>query len=151
MARRLEQAGADALVLFNRFYQPDIELESLEIVPNLHLSDSHELRLRLCWVGILHGKVNLDLAVTGGVHSAQDALKSMMAGAQVAMMTSALLKRGPAHLGQVLADMADWMAEHDYESIEQMQGSMSQRSVPEPMAYERANYIKVLSSYTVKS
>lgn len=150
MARRLEEAGADALVLFNRFYQPDIELESLEIVPNLHLSDSHELRLRLCWTGILYGKVNLDLAVTGGVHTAHDALKCMMAGAKAAMMTSALLKRGPGHIRTVLSDIAEWMEERDYESIDQMQGSMSQQAVPEPMAYERANYIKVLSSYSLK-
>jgi dihydroorotate dehydrogenase (fumarate) len=150
MALRFEEAGADALVLFNRFYQPDLELETLEVVPNLHLSDSHELRQRLCWVGILHGKVNLDLAVTGGVHTAMDVLKCMMAGANIAMMTSALLKHGPGHISKVLDDIVDWMAEHDYVSIQQMQGSMSQKSIAEPMAYERANYIKVLSSYATK-
>lgn len=148
MARRFEAAGADALVLFNRFYQPDLDLEALEVVPNLQLSDSHELRQRLCWVGILYGKVGLDLAVTGGVHTANDVLKCMMAGANVAMMTSALLKHGPAHLTKVLDAVVHWMEEHEYESIQQMRGSMSQQAVAEPMAYERANYIKVLSSYT---
>jgi dihydroorotate dehydrogenase (fumarate) len=148
MAHQLDQAGADALVLFNRFYQPDLDMENLEVTPNLVLSTSDELRLRLRWVAILFGHVQADMAVTGGVHTAEDALKAIMAGASVAMMTSALLKNGIEHLGKVRADLLRWMEEHEYESIRQMQGSMSQKSVAEPAAFERANYMKVLSSYT---
>ena len=150
MAERLDEAGADALVLFNRFYQPDFDLESLEVVPQLTLSSSYELLLRLHWVAILYGRVRADLAVTGGVHTGQDVLKAMMAGARVAMMTSALLQRGIGHLGQVRREVLAWMEEHEYESIRQMQGSMSYRSVPEPAAFERANYMKVLSSYVLR-
>jgi len=147
VACQLDKAGADALVLFNRFYQPDFDLEKLEVTPNLVLSDPNELRLRLRWVAILFGRIQADMAVTGGVHSGEDALKCMMAGAKVAMMTSALLKRGIAHAGRVLAEMERWMEEHEYESVEMMQGSMSQRSVAEPAAFERANYMRVLGSY----
>jgi dihydroorotate dehydrogenase (fumarate) len=150
MARRLDQAGANGLVLFNRFYQPDFDLEKLEVTPNLVLSRSEELRLRLTWVGILYGRVKADLAITGGVHTAEDAIKSMMAGARVAMMTSALLRNGIPHLKTVLSGVADWMEKHEYVSIRQMQGSMSQKSVAEPAAFERANYMKVLSSYALK-
>jgi dihydroorotate dehydrogenase (fumarate) len=150
MARRLDQAGANGLVLFNRFYQPDFDLEKLEVTPNLVLSRSDELRLRLTWVGILYGRVKADLAITGGVHTAEDAIKSMMAGARVAMMTSALLRNGIPHLKTVLSGVADWMEKHEYVSIRQMQGSMSQKSVAEPAAFERANYMKVLSSYALK-
>jgi dihydroorotate dehydrogenase (fumarate) len=150
MARRLDQAGANGLVLFNRFYQPDFDLEKLEVTPNLVLSRSEELRLRLTWVGILYGRIKADLAITGGVHTAEDAIKSMMAGARVAMMTSALLRNGIPHLKTVLAGVADWMEKHEYASIQQMQGSMSQKSVAEPAAFERANYMKVLSSYALK-
>ncbi len=150
MARRLDQAGANALVLFNRFYQPDFDLEKLEVTPNLVLSRSEELRLRLTWVGILYGRIKADMAITGGVHTAEDAIKSMMAGARVAMMTSALLRNGIPHLKTVLAGVADWMEKHEYASIRQMQGSMSQKSVAEPAAFERANYMKVLSSYATK-
>ena len=150
MARRLDQAGADGLVLFNRFYQPDFDLEKLEVTPNLVLSRSDELRLRLTWVGILYGCVKADMAITGGVHTAEDAIKSMMAGARVAMMTSALLRNGIPHLKTVLGGVADWMEKHEYDSIRQMQGSMSQKSVAEPAAFERANYMKVLSSYATK-
>jgi dihydroorotate dehydrogenase (fumarate) len=147
MAQRLDQAGADALVLFNRFYQPDFDLENLEVVPDLNLSSSYELRLRLRWVALLCGRIKADLAVTGGVHSAQDVLKAMMAGANVAMMTSALLQHGAAHVKTVLQDLSHWMEEHEYESIQQMRGSMSQKSVAQPAAFERANYMRVLRSY----
>jgi len=150
MARRLDQAGANGLVLFNRFYQPDFDLEKLEVTPNLILSRSEELRLRLTWVGILYGRIKADLAITGGVHTAEDAIKSMMAGARVAMMTSALLRNGIPHLKTVLSGVVDWMEKHEYASIQQMQGSMSQKSVAEPAAFERANYMKVLSSYAMK-
>ena len=150
LARRLDQAGANALVLFNRFYQPDFDLEKLEAVPTLTLSSSYELLLRLHWVAILYGHVRADLAVTGGVHTAPDVLKAMMAGARVAMMTSALLKNGIGHLRTLPAGLVAWMEEHEYASIRQMQGSMSYRSVANPAAFERANYMKVLSSYTLK-
>jgi dihydroorotate dehydrogenase (fumarate) len=150
MARRLDQAGANGLVLFNRFYQPDFDLEKLEVTPNLVLSRSEELRLRLTWVGILYGRIKADMAITGGVHTAEDAIKSMMAGARVAMMTSALLRNGIPYLKAVLGGVADWMEKHEYASIRQMQGSMSQKSVAEPAAFERANYMKVLSSYALK-
>ncbi len=150
LARRLSVAGANGLVLFNRFYQPDFDLDELRVVPSLTLSNSHELLLRLHWVAILYGRVNADLAVTGGVHTATDVLKAMMAGARVAMMTSALLQHGIAHLGWVRARMLRWMEEHEYESIRQMQGSMSQRAVADPAAFERANYMKVLRSYATR-
>jgi dihydroorotate dehydrogenase (fumarate) len=150
MARRLDQAGANGLVLFNRFYQPDFDLEKLEVTPNLVLSRSDELRLRLTWVGILYGHIKADMAITGGVHTAEDAIKSMMAGARVAMMTSALLRNGVKHIGTVLEGMKAWMEQHEYVSIRQMQGSMSQKAVAEPAAFVRANYMKVLSSYAVR-
>jgi len=147
MMRKLDAAGAGALVLFNRFYQPDFDLETLEVVPHLTLSDSHELLLRLHWVAVLYGQVKADLAITGGVHTAADVIKSMMAGAKVAMMTSALLRHGIPYLESVRTKVAGWMAEHEYDSIAEMQGSMSRRSVPNPEAFERANYMRVLSSY----
>ncbi len=150
MARSLDQAGANALVLFNRFYQPDFDLEKLEAVPHLTLSSSYELLLRLNWVALLYGRIRADLAVTGGVHTAQDVLKAMMAGARVAMMTSALLKNGIGHLAKLHSDLLAWMEEHEYASIRQMQGSMSYRSVAQPAAFERGNYMKVLSSYALR-
>jgi dihydroorotate dehydrogenase (fumarate) len=150
-AKRLDQAGANALVLFNRFYQPDFDLENLEVVPNLILSTPHELLLRLNWVAVLYGKIKADMAITGGVHSGLDVLKSMMAGASVAMMTSALLKNGIGHLATVQTELLKWMEEHEYESIHQMRGSMSQRAVADPSAFQRANYVKVLSSYALKA
>jgi dihydroorotate dehydrogenase (fumarate) len=150
IARRIEQAGADALVLFNRFYQPDFDLETREVAPNLVLSNSHELLMRLHWVGILYGTVKCDLAITGGVHTAEDVVKSMMAGAKISMMTSALLRHGPNHMEKVLDDLAEWMEAHEYESVREMRGSMSQQAVPDPAAFERANYMKVLSSYTLR-
>jgi dihydroorotate dehydrogenase (fumarate) len=150
-AQRLDEAGLDALVLFNRFYQPDFDLERLEVIPTLTLSRSWELLLRLHWVAVLYGRIRADLAITGGVHTATDVLKAMMAGARVAMMTSALLEEGVSHLARVRADVLAWMEAHEYESIRQMQGSMSHRSVRDPGAFERANYLRVLSSYVVPS
>ncbi len=151
VASRLVAAGADGLVLFNRFYQPDLDIERLEVVPNLTLSTSEELRLRLRWVAILYGHVEADLAVTGGVHAATDVLKAMMAGAAVTMMASALLAHGVEHLTRVKAELEQWMEQHEYASIRQMQGSMSQRSVAEPAAFERANYLRVLRAYALRS
>jgi dihydroorotate dehydrogenase (fumarate) len=150
MAKRLDAAGANGLVLFNRFYQPDYDLEALEVVPNLILSNSHELLLRLHWIAVIYGSVKADLALTGGVHSASDVVKAMMAGARVAMMTSALLKRGINYLDTIATELLVWMGEHEYDSIKQMQGSMSRNSVPQPSAFERANYVKVLSSYAMR-
>jgi dihydroorotate dehydrogenase (fumarate) len=150
MGRKLDAAGADALVLFNRFYQPDYDLESLEVVPNLILSSPHELLLRLHWVAVLYGQVKADLALTGGIHAATDVVKAMMAGAKVAMMTSALLKRGINYLDTLATELLIWMGEHEYDSIKQMQGSMSRNAVPQPAAFERVNYMKVLSSYSVR-
>ena len=150
MAKKLDAAGANALVLFNRFYQPDFDLESLEVVPNLILSNSHELLLRLHWIAVIYGSINADLALTGGVHSATDIVKAMMAGARASMMTSALLKRGISYIDTILTELLVWMGEHEYDSIRQMQGSMSRNSVPQPTAFERANYMKVLSSYAVR-
>lgn len=141
-------AGADALVLFNRFYQPDLDLHHLEVVPALHLSTPGELLLRLHWTAILFGQVKADLAVTGGVHSGMDVLKVLMVGGRVAMLTSALLKHGVEHLTRVLNEMKDWMAEHGYHSVKEMLGSMSLRAVPNPESYIRANYMKVLRSYS---
>ena len=149
MAKRLDQAGADALVLFNRFYQPDFDIEQLEVTPRLALSQSQELLLRLHWVAIIYGRMQSDLAITGGVHTAEDVIKSMMAGAKVAMMTSVLLQKGIRHASSVLADLVRWMEEHEYQSIQQMQGSMSYRSSPNPAAFERVNYMRTLSSYAL--
>jgi dihydroorotate dehydrogenase (fumarate) len=151
MARQLDEAGTDGLVLFNRFYQPDFDIEELEVVPSLTLSRPEELLLRLHWVAILFGHVHADLAISGGVHSARDILKAVMAGARVAMTTSALLQNGIEHARGMLRDLVRWMEEHEYESIRQMCGSMSQRSVPDPAAFERGNYMRVLSSYTLRA
>ena len=147
LAKRLVEAGANGLVLFNRFYQPDFDLEQLEVVPNLVLSNSAELRLPLRWIAMLYGRVQADFALTSGVHTAQDALKAVMAGASVAMTTSALLKNGIAKADEIVKGMESWMVEHEYESVQQMKGSMSQKAVAEPAAFERANYMKVLSSF----
>jgi len=146
-AKRLADAGADGLVLFNRFYQPDIDLENLEVLHNLDLSTSSELRLPLRWISILYGKVKADLALTTGVHNAMDVLKSMMVGAKVTMLASELLQNGTQRVPAILGDLETWMKEHEYKSIQQMQGSMSQKSVKEPAAFERANYMKVLGSF----
>ncbi|MBN1218621.1 MAG: dihydroorotate dehydrogenase-like protein [Anaerolineae bacterium] len=147
MAQRLAEAGADALVLFNRFYQPDLDLERLEVVPNLVLSNSNELRLPLRWVAILYGRVPVDFAITSGVHTYLDVLKGLMAGARVTMMTSELLRNGIERIGVILDEMREWMDEGEYDSVAQMQGSMSQKNVAEPAAFERANYMKVLHSW----
>ncbi len=147
MAFRLAEAGADGLVLFNRFYQPDFDIDNLEVIPNLVLSRSRELRLPLRWIAILYGRVPLDLAITSGVHNHEDVLKGLMAGAKVTMMASALLRKGPGRIGKILKRMEKWMEENEYESVAQMQGSMSQQSIAEPAAFERANYMKVLQSW----
>ena len=149
-AKRLDEAGADGIVIFNRFYQPDFNLDTLEVEPNLILSDSSELRLRLHWAALLFNRIRPDIAITGGVHTAQDVVKSLMAGARVTMLTSALLRHGPDYLAKLEEDLTDWMEEHEYESVAQMRGSMSAQAVTEPAAFERANYMKVLSSYTLK-
>jgi dihydroorotate dehydrogenase (fumarate) len=147
-ARKLSKAGADGIVIFNRFYQPDFDLEERGLVPNLVLSSAHELRLRLHWAAILYHQVQTNIAITGGVHDSGDVLKSMMAGANVAMMTSALLMNGIEHIGIVLADMERWMEEHEYMSVKQMRGSMSLVNVQDPTAYLRGNYLKMLGSYS---
>jgi dihydroorotate dehydrogenase (fumarate) len=147
MARRFKDAGADGLVLFNRFYQPDFDLENLEVVPHLTLSTSWEMRLPLRWVAILHGRVDVDFAITSGVHSAEDVIKGVMAGAKATMMTSAVLQSGMGHVTTVLRDVETWMERNEYVSIEQMCGSMSQKNVAEPSAFERANYMKMLHSW----
>jgi len=147
MARQLDQAGADGLVMFNRFYQPDLDIENLEVKPDLNLSSSQELRLRLRWVAILYGKIKADMAITGGVHTATDVIKSMMAGAKVAMTTSAVLRHGIEHITRMLDGVKSWMEEKEYTSISQMQGSLSQQKCAEPAAFERANYMKILTNY----
>lgn len=147
MAGQLTESRADALVLFNRFYQPDLDLEKLEVAPRLALSTSEELRLPLTWVGILYGRVPVDLAITTGIHTPQDVLKGMMAGAKVTMVASALLRNGLGWIGETLAGVTRWMEEKEYSSIRQMQGSMSQINVAEPAAFERANYMKTLQSF----
>jgi dihydroorotate dehydrogenase (fumarate) len=147
MAARFVQVGADGLVLFNRFYQPDFDLEQLEVTPNLMLSRPEDLRLPLTWVAILYGRIQADLAITSGVHSHLEVLKSMMAGAKVAMMASELLKNGPKRIKEILQELRTWMLTHEYESIRQMQGSMSQLHVANPEAFERGNYMKVLRSW----
>ena len=149
-AKQLAEAGADGLVLFNRFYQPDFDLEALEVVPNLVLSTSQELRLPLRWIALLYGRVGVDFALTTGVHTAADVIKAVMAGASAAMTASALLKYGVGHVTQILDNLQDWMDEKEYESITQMKGSMSQQAVADPAALERANYMKVLSSFEVR-
>jgi dihydroorotate dehydrogenase (fumarate) len=147
MASSLSEQGADGLVLFNRFYQPDFDLENLEVAPRLVLSNSNELRLPLRWVAILYGRVNADLAITSGVHTSQDVVKGLMAGAKVTMMASELLQNGVRRIGQVLNEVVAWLNEHEYESVTQMIGAMSQKHCAEPAAFERANYMKMLQSY----
>jgi len=146
-ARRLVESGADGLVLFNRFYQPDFDLEELEVIPNLVLSNSNELRLPLRWIAILYGRVQADYALTSGVHTAEDIVKAVMAGASVTMVASEFLQKGIGRAGALLTDLASWIETHEYTSINQMKGSMSQQAVAEPAAFERANYMMVLSSY----
>jgi dihydroorotate dehydrogenase (fumarate) len=147
MAHRLAEARADALVLFNRFYQPDFDLENLEVVPCLVLSNTHELLLPMRWVAILYGRVPADLAITSGVHTLEEVLKGVMAGAKVTMMASELLQNGMHRISQILEGMVQWMEEYEYESVTQMLGSMSQQNVAESAAFERANYMKILGSW----
>lgn len=147
MARRLVDAGADALVIFNRFYQPDLDIDSLEVVPRLVLSDPSELRLILRWLAILHGQIGADLAATTGVHSAEDAIKTVLAGATVTMMASALLRHGPSRLTETRDGLAGWLEERGFDSVAQARGSMSHQSVPDPSAFERAGYMQTLTSY----
>ena len=147
MASRLDDAGADALVLFNRFYQPDFDLDALEVVPNLVLSDSDELRLPLRWTAILYGRIRADLGLTTGVHTSTDVLKGLAAGATVTMMASELLQNGLGRIGEILTEVARWLVEHEYNSLDELRGSLSQINVAAPAAFERANYIQVVSSY----
>jgi dihydroorotate dehydrogenase (fumarate) len=150
LCARLEEAGARGVVLFNRFYQPDFDIEALEVKPTLHFSTPSELLLRLHWTAILYGHLNGDIAITGGVHSAEDVLKSVMAGAGVAEMASALHIHGIEHIGRVLADLCYWLERHEYTSLEKTRGCLSRRSVPDTSPYDRGNYIKTLSSYSLR-
>jgi dihydroorotate dehydrogenase (fumarate) len=147
MARQLDAGGADGLVLFNRFYQPDLDIENLEVVPHLLLSTSSELRLPLRWIAILYGRIEADLALTTGIHTAEDVLKGLMAGACVTMVASELLRNGVGRLNEILVDLERWLVEYEYESVNQLQGSLSQINCAEPAAFERANYMRVLSSF----
>ncbi len=147
MAKRLDEAGADGLVLFNRFYQPDIDLESLTVVPNALLSTRFAMRLPLRWVAILYGHIRASLGATSGIHEHLDVLKMLMAGADATMLCSTLLKNGLGQIPKILESMKAWMEEHEYESVQQMKGSMSHKSVEDPAAFERANYMKALHSY----
>ena len=147
IATRLQMLGADGLVLFNRFYQPDLDLERLEAAPKLQLSDSSELLLRLRWLAILSGSVDASLAVSGGVHTSQDALKAVMAGADAVQVVSALLRYGPAYLQVIREGMANWLEEHEYDSLRQLHRSMSLQRCPDPQAFERGNYVRILQSW----
>ncbi|MDY7101157.1 MAG: dihydroorotate dehydrogenase-like protein [Actinomycetota bacterium] len=151
LARRLVDAGADGLVLFNRFYQPDIDLDELTVVPNLQLSTSADLRLTLRWMAILHGRLDASLAATTGVHTDEDAIKLILAGADVTMMTAALLQRGPHHVAGVLDGIRAWFGDRDYVSVDQARGSLSQLASPDPTAFERANYIRTLMSHPLSA
>jgi dihydroorotate dehydrogenase (fumarate) len=150
MAKALDEAGADALVLFNRFYQPDFDLEALEVAPNLHLSNPEEIRLPLLWIAVLYGQLSASLGATRGVYTPTEVVKYLMAGADAVMTTSALLKHGIDHLGTLRNGLHAWLENHDYESVQQMKGSMSQRNVADPTAFERANYIRTLESYKMQ-
>ena len=147
MAKRLDEAGANGLVLFNRFYQPDIELESLEVVPNILLSTPMAMRLPMRWIAMFYGRIGANLAATSGIHRATDALKMLMAGADVTMLCSILLRRGIEHIRVIEREMREWMEEHEYESVEQLKGSMSQKNCPDPSAFERAQYMRALQTY----
>jgi dihydroorotate dehydrogenase (fumarate) len=146
-AKRLDEAGADGLVLFNRFYQPDIDVEELQVRRQIHLSSSAELPLRLTWLALLSPKVKASLAVTGGVHTVLDVVQSIMTGAHAVQMVSALLKRGPSYLETLKRELAQWLEEHEYHSLRQMQGSMNLEACPDPQVYERANYMLMLQSW----
>ena len=147
VAQRFQQAGANGLVLFNRFYQPDIDLETLEVVPKLELSTSEESLLRIRWIAILYGRVECSLAITGGVHNVEDVVKSLLAGADVTHLCSALLRRGPGHLATLLRGLDEWLEEREYESVQQLKGSISQRNATDSSAFLRSNYVRVLESY----
>jgi dihydroorotate dehydrogenase (fumarate) len=147
LAKRLQEVGTDGLVMFNRFYQPDIDIEALEVVPNLRLSTADELRLRLRWLAVLSAQTKMSLAATGGAHSAVDVIKAVMCGAHAVQLVSALLIHGPDHIGRTLDAMRFWLTDHEYESLEQMQGSMSLSKVDNPKAFARANYMKMLDSW----
>ncbi len=149
LAKKFDEAGADALVLFNRFYQPDFDLDNLEVVPNLSLSSNWEFRLPLRWIAILYGKIEAGLAATSGIQTYLDVIKVMMAGGDVAMMCSELLRNGIKRIPEILNDLVNWMEANEYESISMMKGSMSQRNVSDPAAFERANYMKILNSYKI--
>jgi len=151
LAQRLEGAGANGLALFNRFYQPDINLETLDVIPKLELSSSIESLLRIRWTALLYGRVDLSLAVTGGFHTTEDILKALLAGADVTHLCSALLQNGPAHLAEIRKQLEDWLEAHEYESVGQLKGSISQQHAIDPSAYERANYVNVLDSYSTPS
>jgi len=150
-AQSLDRNGANALVLFNRFYQPDIELETLEISPNILLSTPMAMRLPMRWIALLYGRIGANLAATSGIHRASDALKMLMAGADVTMLCSVLLRRGINHICVIEQEMREWMEEHEYESVEQLKGSMSQKNCPDPSAFERAQYMRALSTYPANS
>jgi dihydroorotate dehydrogenase (fumarate) len=147
MAKRLSRAGTDGLVLFNRFYQPDIDLDSLEVYPHVLLSTPQAMRLPMRWIAILYGRIEASLAATGGIHTHEDVLKMLMAGADATMLCSTLLKHGLGRIREIETAMVEWMKEHEYDSVEQMKGSMSQQSCGQPAAFERANYMKALKSY----
>jgi len=147
LVRRIDEAGADGVALFNRFYQPDIDLDGLKIAQTLNLSNSSESLLAMRWIAILHGRVNLSLAATGGVHTAEDVLKLLLCGADVTYLCSALLAAGPGRLDEIRDGVVNWLEENEYESVEQLKGSMSQIHCPDPAAFERGNYIQILSSF----
>ncbi len=149
MAKRFDKAGAAALVLFNRFYQPDIDLDTLEVMPNILLSTPQDQRLPMRWIAILYGRINADLAATGGIHSGRDVAKMLLAGATVTMTASALLKHGIDHLRTMETELRQWMEEHEYESVTQMRGALSQRHTEDPSVYERVQYMKALTYYKV--
>jgi dihydroorotate dehydrogenase (fumarate) len=147
MAKRLDDAGANGLVLFNRFYQPDIDLESLEVEPNVLLSTPQARRLPLRWIAMLYGRIHANLAATSGIHTAQDAIKMLMVGANVTMLCSALYKHGIGQIRVIENDMVSWMSEHEYESVQQMLGSVSQKNCPDPGAFERAHYMRAIHNF----
>ncbi len=149
MAKRLDQAGANGLVLFNRFYQPDIDLESLEVKPNILLSTPMAMRVPLRWIALLYGRLKANLAATSGIHRATDVLKMLMAGADITMLCSALLRHGLRQIGVLERDLVAWMEEHEYESVKQLKGSLSQKNCPDPSAFERAQYMKAISQFPV--
>lgn len=148
-AKQLDALGAAGVILFNRFYQPDIDIEQLEATHRLDLSNSTELRLRLRWAAILHGHLKADIAVSGGVHTVEDIIKAIMCGASVVQVVSCLLKNGPAHIGGLINGLSHWLEDHEYESVEQMRGSMSLRHCPDPSVFERANYLRILQLWKV--